>query len=75
MKNYKSVTKKKKKKDDEIVLLGKSKLYTIEVLFSKALIDSYSSHDEFISVNNVLREDYEMKKEIENPETSVKYTI
>ena len=31
-------------------------LNTIEVLISKALIDSYISHDEFLSVNNVLRE-------------------
>ena len=43
-------------------MLGKDKLNTIEVLISKALIDSYISHDEFVSVNNVLREYYEMKK-------------
>ena len=47
--------KKKKKKHDKIVLLGKDKLNTIEVLISKALVDSYISHDEFVSVNNVLR--------------------
>ena len=52
-------------------MLGKDKLNTIEVLISKALIDSYISHDEFVSVNNVLREYYEMK----NLETSVEYTI
>ena len=47
------------------MLLGKDKLNTIEVLISKSfLIDSYISHDEFVSVNNVLREYYEMKKEI-----------
>ena len=40
-----------------------------------ALIDSYINHDEFVSVNNVLREYYEMKKEIKNPETSVEFTI
>ena len=39
------------------MLLGKDKLNTIEVLISKALIDSYISHDEFASANNVLRED------------------
>ena len=38
------------------MLLGKDKLNTIEILISKALIDSYISHDEFVSVNNVLRE-------------------
>ena len=36
-------------------------LNTIEVLISKALIDSYISHDEFVSVNNVLREYNEIK--------------
>ena len=55
------------------MLLGKDKLNTIEVLISKALIDSYISHDKFVSVNNVLRESYEMKEE--NPETSVEYII
>ena len=33
-------------KHDKIVLLGKDKLNTIEILISKALIDSYISHDE-----------------------------
>ena len=41
--------------------LGKNKLNNIEVLISKALTDSYISHDEFASVNNVLRE-YKIKK-------------
>ena len=53
------------------MLLGKDKLNTIEFLISKALIDSYVSHDELVSVNNVLRVYYEMKKEIKNLETSV----
>ena len=38
IKNYKSIIKKLKKKHDKIVLLGKAKLDTIEVLISKALI-------------------------------------
>ena len=57
------------------MFLGKDKLNTIEVLISKALIDLYISHDGFVSINNVLRKYYEMKKEIKNPETSVEYTI
>ena len=73
-KKYKSIIKKKKK-HDKIVLLGKDKLNTIEVLISKALIDSYLSHDELVSVNNVSREYNEMKEEIKNPQTSVEYTI
>ena len=38
------------------MLLGKDKLNTTDVLISEALIDSCISHDEFVSVNNVLRE-------------------
>ena len=38
--NYKLIIKKKKKKLDKIVLLAKSKLNNMEVLVSKALIDS-----------------------------------
>ena len=71
IKKYKSIIKKSKKKHDKIVLLGK--LNIVEVLFSMALIDSYINHDEFVSVNNVLREYNEMKNEIKNPETSVEY--
>ena len=56
-----------------MVLLGKDKLNTIEVLIFKTLIDSYISHDEFVSVNNVLREYDEMKQEKKNSETSVEY--
>ena len=59
---YKSIIKKMKKNDDKIVWLGKDKLNTIEVLDSKALIDSCISHVECVSVNNVLREYYEIKK-------------
>ena len=44
--------------------MGKGKSNTIEVLISKALIDSYISHDEFFSVNNALRKYNEIKKEI-----------
>ena len=61
IKMYKSIIRKKKKKQDKIVSLGKDKVNTIEVLISKALIDSYISHDKFVSIN-VLREYYEMKK-------------
>ena len=57
------------------MLLGKDMLNAIEVLISKALIDSYISHDEFVAVNNVLREYNDMKKEIKNSESSVEYII
>ena len=74
-KKYKSIIKKKKKTHDKIVLLPKDKLNTIEVLVSKSLINSYISYDEFVSVNNALREYNKMKEGIKNPETSVEYTI
>ena len=45
-------------------MLGKDKLNTIEVLVSKVLINSYISHDEFVSLNNVLREYNEIKEDI-----------
>ena len=64
IKKYKSITKEKKKKLDKIVLLAKGNLNAIEVLFSKTLIDSYISHNKFVSVNNVLREYYKMREEI-----------
>ena len=75
IKKYKSIIKKKKKKHDKIMLSEKDKLNTIEVLISKSLIDSYISHDDFVSVNNVLREYNEMKNEIKNPETFLEYII
>ena len=53
------------------MLLGRAELNTIEFLISKSLIDSYISHDEFFSVNNVLRE----YSEIKNPKTSLEYII
>ena len=68
-----SFIKKKNKKHDPIVLQGKAKLNVIKVSISTALIDSYISHDEFVSINNVLRKNNEMKKK--DPETSVEYTI
>ena len=64
-KNCKSIIKKKKKKHDKIVLLAKSKLNSMEVLISKALIDSVISHEEFVLIN-VLKQYNEMKKEIKN---------
>ena len=69
IKKYKSIIKKKKKKHDKIVLLAKSKLNSIEVLISKALIDSNISHDEFVLINNVLKEYDDMKEEIKNLNT------
>ena len=61
IKKYKLIIKKKRKRHDKIVLLAKSKLNSTEVLISKALIDSNISHDEFVLINNELKEFYEIK--------------
>ena len=66
IKKFKSKIKKKRKKHDKTVFLAKSKLNSVEVLISKALIDSNISHDEFILINNMLKEFYDMKEEIKN---------
>ena len=66
IKKYKSIIKNKKKKHDEIVLLAKSKLNKIKVLIAKALIDSNISHDEFVLINNVLKEYIKMNEYIKN---------
>ena len=54
IKKYNSVIKKNKNKHDKIGLLAKSILNSIEILVSKALIDSNISHDEFVLINNEL---------------------
>ena len=69
IKKYKSIIKKKKKKHDKIVLLAKSKVNNIEVLISKGLIDSNNSHDELVSIINVLKEYDDMKEETKSLKT------
>ena len=66
IKKHNSIIKEKRKNQYKIVLLAKTKSNIKEVVFSKALIDSYISHDEVISVNNVLKEYGEMKEVIKN---------
>ena len=58
IKKYKLIIKKEKKKHDTTVLFTESKLNSVEVLTSKALID------EFALRNDVLKEFYHMKEEI-----------
>ena len=47
-------------------MIAKSKLNSIEALTSKILIDSNISHDEFFSINNALKEFYDIKEEFQN---------
>ena len=55
--------------------LAKNELNDIEISNSKALIDLCINHDEFVSVNNVLRVYNEMKKQIKNSTNKVVYII
>ena len=63
IKMFKSIIKKKKKKNDKMVLLAKAKLNSMEVLIFKGLINSNISHDDFVLINNVLKEYDDMKEE------------
>ena len=49
-------------------MFAKSKLSSLEVLISKALIDSNISHGEFVLIN-VIKEYGEMKEEIKKLKT------
>ena len=64
IRKFRSIITKKRKRHNKIVLLGKSKINRIEVLISKALLDSTISHNEFVLINNLLKEYKEMKEEI-----------
>ena len=66
IKNYKSIIKKKKTKHDKIALLTKYKSNSIEVLICQALI---GSNDEFVLINNELKEYDDMEEEIKNLKT------
>ena len=56
-------------------LFAKSNLNSINVLISKVLIDSNISHDEFVSINNVLKEFFDMKEETKNPIDNWKFKL
>ena len=51
------------------MLLAKSKLNSIEVLISKALINLDISHDEFILINHVLKQFDDLREEIKKLKT------
>ena len=67
LKSINQLSRKKIKEHDLVVLLGKNKLNSNKVLTSKTLIDLYINHDEYISVNKMLRKYNEIKEEIKNP--------
>ena len=56
-------------------LLAKSKLNSIEVLISKTLTESNISHDEFVLINNVLKEYDNMKEKRKNSNDRLVYMM
>ena len=69
IKKYNSIIKKKKNNHEKIVLLAESKLNSIEVLISKALITSVITRDEFVLMNNARKEYNNVKEKIKNVKT------
>ena len=57
------------------MLLGKTKLDTIEVSISSSLIELFISLDKSVSVNYVLREYSEMKQEIKQSVEQATYIL
>ena len=49
-------------------MLAKSKLNSIEALVSRVLTDSFISQDDFVLINDVLKEYNKMEEEIKNLE-------
>ena len=56
-------------------MLAKSKLNSIEILISKTLFNSNISHDEFVLINDALKEFYDMKEEIKNSSDKYKFKL
>ena len=50
------------------MLIAKAKLNSVEILMSKALIDTNITHDELVSINNVSKEYDDIKEEVRNLE-------
>ena len=56
-------------------MLAKSKSNSIEGLISKAVINSYISHDEFVLINNMLKGLDDMTGEIKNSNDKWKFKL
>ena len=69
LKSMSQQLRKRKYTWKNIVFLAESKLNSIEVLISKALINSYLSDDELVLINNVFKK-YDIHEEIKNLKTS-----
>ena len=75
VKRHNLFIKKKRKKHGKIVLTAKIKLSTVKFFIFEALINLFVNHDEFVSINNVVRVYNEIKEDIQNPENTVQYTL
>ena len=62
----KKAKRNNKNKHDKILLLAKPKLNMIQFLISMALINSNISHEQFVLINNVLKEYDDMNEQIKN---------
>ena len=65
MKKLLQTTRNKKKKYNEIILLARSKLNSIEIKISEALINSEISHEDFITIINEEKKYRELKENLE----------
>ena len=65
MKKLLKTTRNKKKKYNEIILLARSKLNSIEIKISEALINSEISHEDFITIINEEKKYRELKENLE----------
>ena len=66
IKNLLSITRNEKQNHDKILMLGESKLITIETLLSKALIYMEISHEEFIMISKENDKCEKMKENLRN---------
>ena len=58
-------TRNKKKKHNKIVVLARSKLNSMESKISEALINNQISHEDFITIINEEKKDWELRSDVE----------
>ena len=61
-----SITRNKKKRPDKILMLAKSKLSSIKILVSQALIDMEMSREEFVAIFKEKDKYEKMKENVRN---------
>ena len=58
-------TRNRKKKHNKIVVLARSKLNSMESKISEALINNQISHEDFITIINEEKKDWELRSDVE----------